>query len=301
MKYKFDVLVILNDESRTVALDSIRNQLAQADHINKIFIGNTRLYTLQVIASEMEQQTPAAVKYTKSKSASGRRVTHSVQAEKPVILGLRDAEFNVLKDSPNPVVVIGTPDELGEPKTRELVSMLRKPASGEDKGKQVIELIYKPYTGLNNAGTNLNTVYINLLFTLNYLSTLQVTVHGKKQVARITMFKYKYDKTVSLVNKLNTNIAKTPKYREINRAYEMITLGIKENRQKHQSVTTRTESYNTPKELDINIKGFDNILIISEQLYPKLEAINWNILNTVRIFLIVITPEKCPHRNRPNG
>lgn len=283
MKYKFDVLVILNDESRTVALDTIHNQMAHAEHIGKIFIGNTSLDTLQVIASEMEQRALPTVKYTKSKSASGRRVIHSVQAKKPVILGLRDAEFNVLKDSTNPVVVIGTPDELGEPKTRGLITSIQRP------DKPVIEIQYVKDTITQSPN-------INLLSALEYLATLQVNFDGKHK-SQLTMYKhqYQYDtshSSLAPVTRLYTNIAKSTNYRAVNRAIDAITIGIKTNNQKRKTIIPIIQQFSTNKPLVKDV-GYtiDNIVIVPQQLLTKLHVENWNKLLDKRLFVIVITPE----------
>ena len=272
MKYKFDILIILNDKSSKVALPVIRNQLANAEHIGKVFIGNTSLDTLQEIASDMEQQKPIAVK---SKSASGRRVIHGVHtAERPVILGLKDAEFNVLMDSPNPVVVIGTPEELAVPETRELMTRMQRP------DRAVVECIY--------------TEYNNLLFILEYLATLQVTIHDKHK-AQLTMYKYMHElgpTGLANVTRLDTNLAKSPNYRAINRAFDAVTIGIKENRQKRNTITPVTQVYNmsTPFVKDVGV-FVDNIVIVPQQLLTKLEATKWYVLSKPRLFIIVITPE----------
>jgi hypothetical protein len=289
MKYKFDVLVILNDESSKVALPVIRNQLAHADHIGKVFIGNTSRDTLQEIASDMEQQAQGAVKYTKSPSASSRRVIHGVHVERPVILGLRDAEFNVLMDSSNPVVVIGTPEELGESKTRELITRMQRP------DRPVVEFLYTKYIApSSNAANSMDVTYINLLFILEYLATLQVTIHDK-QKAKLTMYKYMHElgpTGLANVTRLDTNLAKSPNYRAINRAFDAVTIGIKENRQKHNTITPVTQVYNmsTPFVKDVGV-FVDNIVIVPQQLLTKLEATKWYVLSKPRLFIIVITPE----------
>lgn len=268
MKYKFDVLVILNDESRTDAEFNVLNQMAHAEHINKIFIGNTSLDTLQVIASKMEQSALPTV--------SGRRVIHSVQTKKPVILGLNDAEFNVLKDSTNPVVVIGTPDELGKPKTLELITNIQRP------DKPVIEIQY--------------VNYINLLSALEYLATLQVNFDGKHK-SQLTMYKhqYQYDTSASSlapVTRLDTNIAKSTNYRAVNRAIDAITIGIKANNQKRKTIIPIIQQFSTNKPLVKDV-GYtiDNIVIVPQQLLTKLPVENWNKLLDKRLFVIVITPE----------
>lgn len=284
MKYKFDVLIISNGESSTVALPVIHNQLAHAEHIGKIFIGNTSLDELKVIASEMEQQTLSPVKYTKSKSSSGRRVKHNVHVEKPVILGLKDAEFNNLKDSANPVVVIGTPDELAEPKTRELINGIQRP------DKPVIELMYGEYqSAVPTPNSDADNKYINLLFALEYLATLQVTIHNK-QKAQLTMYKHKQDfkGTLPNVTKLNTNLVKSPNYHAINRALDAINLGIKDNKHKRSVITPDIRIYNTSVPFVNNaIQLVDNIVIVPQQL----EAIKGDVLAKPRLFVLVITPE----------
>jgi len=265
MKYKFDILIILNDESSKVALPVIRNQLAHAEHIGKVFIGNTSLDTLQEIASNMEQQKPGTVLYTK---------TEDIKFEHQVILGLKDAEFNVLMDSANPVVVIGTPEELGESKTRELITRMQRP------DRPVVECLY--------------TEYINLLFILEYLATLQVTIHVK-QKAQLTMYKYLHElgpTGLANVTRLDTNLAKSPNYRAINRAFDAVTIGIKENRQKRNTITPVTQVYNRSTPF-VKAAGVfvDNIVIVPQQLLPKLEATKWYVLAKPRLFIIVITPE----------
>lgn len=290
MKYKFDVLVILNDESSKAALPVIHNQLAHAEHIGKIFIGNTNLDSLQVIASDMEQQKPIAVKYTKSKTASGRRVIHGVQAaERPVILGLKDAEFNVLMDSPNPVVVIGTPKELNEQKTRELITRMQRP------DRAVVECIYTKYTAPSlNTANSMEAMYTNLLFTLEYLATLQVAIHDK-QAAQLTMYKYQHEAGptgIDSVTRLDTNLPKSTNYRAINRALDAVTIGIKDNRHKRKVITPVIQTYSTSEPFVKDVGVFvDNIVIVPQQLLPKLEATKWYVLNKPRLFVIVITPE----------
>lgn len=287
MKYKFDVLVILNDESSKIALSVIHKQLANAEHIGKIFIGNTRLDTLQVIAGDMEQQKPIAVKYTKSKSASGRRVIHGVQAaERPVILGLKDAEFNVLMDSPNPVVVIGTPEELAVTETRELITRMQRP------DRPVVECIYTKYIApISNAANSMEVTYINLLFTLEYLAMLQVTIHDKHK-AQLTMYKYQHESGLANVTRLDTNLPKSTNYRAINRALDAVTIGIKDNRHKRNVITPVIQTYSTSAPFIKDVGVFvDNIVIVPQQLLPKLEDAKWYELAKPRLFVIVITPE----------
>lgn len=287
MKYKFDVLVILNVDSQQVALPVINEQLANAEHIGKIFIGNTSLATLQVITTAMEQQTPVPVKYTKSKSASGRRVTHSVQtAEKPIILGLRDAEFNVLKDSPNPVVVIGTPAELNDAKTRELITSIQRP------DKPVIEFLYGEYSAPMDP--SMKVKYINLLLAIRYLAMLQA-VKDTKLKTLLTMYKYRFDLDAhefAAAERLDTNIVKTRSYRPINRALEAIELGIKSNPKKRKTITPVIKEYNASA-VFVNKTGdhIANIVIVPENVLPSLETGKWHDLAKPSMFLIVITPE----------
>ncbi len=280
MKYKFDVLVILNDDSKQVALDSIHNQLAHAEHIGKIFIGNTSLDTLQVIALDIEQRTLPTVKYTKSKSASGSHVTHSVHTvEKPIILGLRDAEFNVLKASPNPIVVIGTPDELNEPKTHELINSMQGP------DKPVVKFIY-----VCTKASQPVEKYVNLVYAIQYLATLVLNI-GSEHKVNIRMYRNEYDVTKTRnIEPITGSFKKSPNFRIINKAYSMILHGIRKgNKQKNKTVDALDVTQLYARGPIVANSRINNIVIVPELLLPTL--INRTDLVNNGMFIIVITPE----------